>query len=831
MMIFRHKIILKKNLRTYFISIVNLFSGYKAILVLLLFITFSAAVELFGAEKLNRGLVAYRSTENNVKYVNISWRYLSSDDPATQYNIYMAKVYSSGTMQSYVKINDTPVAGKSFYKYEDKNLLAARYVLKEVVNGEEKDSIGSYLMKGVGEAGSNYINIPMKQIVGDDAWAYAPNDATAADLDGDGELELVIHRAGKGQDNANSGITDAPVLQAYKLDGTFLWEIDLGVNIREGAHYTQFMVYDLDGDGKAEVVCKTAEGSRDAVGTPVGKAYFPEYKANYGFSVNYNENAVYRNSGGYILQGPEFLTVFNGETGREVVTTEYDPPRYSTWNNGNEIPKLTQTGTELNSRWGDNYGNRVDRFLACVANLGGENHSVVMCRGYYTRTVLVAYDFKDGKLTRRWKFDTWTGSGNTNYAGQGNHNLRVGDVDGDGYDEIVYGSMTVDHNGKGLYNTRLGHGDALHLSDYIPERPGMEVMAVHESGGNGTTLRDARTGEIIYQVRAEDTDVGRGMGSDVDPRSRGMEWWSSRTGGIRSAETGEVVSNTSVSMNMAAWWDGDLLREMQDGTGVTKTDPVKNVRTTLLDASAECSSNNSTKANPCLAADVIGDWREEVILRTIDNKFVRIYLTTIPTDYRFHTFLEDPVYRMSVVYQNVAYNQPTHTGFYIGSDLENIFHPDNITISDSSYEVDPVFDAISYRWSTGETTKKITLNSADYSAGEENKVALEMNFRGYVFSDTLTFRFLTTGVEKLLSDNEIQLMKNPVEEMLQLKFNISGNFDLQVFNSTGQLCLKQPVNSSGTEIRSINVSDLNRGVYILNITNDKQRYTVRFVKK
>ncbi|NCB84363.1 MAG: T9SS type A sorting domain-containing protein [Bacteroidia bacterium] len=807
----------------------NLFSGYKAILVLLLFITFSAAVELFGAEKLNRGLVAYRSTENNVKYVNISWRYLSSDDPATQYNIYMAKVYSSGTMQSYVKINDTPVAGKSFYKYEDKNLLAACYVLKEVINGEEKDSIGSYLMKGVGEAGSNYITIPMKQIAGDDAWAYAPNDATAADLDGDGELELVIHRAGKGQDNANSGITDAPVLQAYKLDGTFLWEINLGVNIREGAHYTQFMVYDLDGDSKAEVVCKTAEGSKDAVGTPVGKAYFPEYKANYGFSVNYNENAVYRNSGGYILQGPEFLTVFNGETGREVVTTEYDPPRYSTWNNGNEIPKLTQTGTELNSRWGDNYGNRVDRFLACVANLGGENHSVVMCRGYYTRTVLVAYDFKDGKLTRRWKFDTWTGSGNTNYAGQGNHNLRVGDVDGDGYDEIVYGSMTVDHNGKGLYNTRLGHGDALHLSDYIPERPGMEVMAVHESGGNGTTLRDARTGEVIFKVPSSD-DVGRGMGSDVDPRSRGMEWWSARTGGIRSAVTGEVVSSTSVSMNMAAWWDGDLLREMQDGTGVTKTDPVLNARTTLLDASAECSSNNSTKANPCLAADVTGDWREEVILRTSDNKNVRIYLTTVPTTYRFHTFLEDPVYRMSVVYQNVAYNQPTHTGFYFGSDLEHIFQNKDITITESNHEVDPVFDAVSYKWSTGETTKKITLNSADYSAGQDNKVWLDMNFRGYLFTDTLTFRFMTTGVDKLWAKNEIQLIENPVKQILQLKFNISGKFNLQVYNAAGQLCMQQPVSTLRSSIQQVNVADLHKGVFLVNISNETHRYTIRFIK-
>ncbi|MHB9056943.1 MAG: rhamnogalacturonan lyase, partial [Paludibacteraceae bacterium] len=625
----------------------------KSILLFLLFLSITNI--LLGAEKLNRGLVAYRSLENNIKYVSVSWRYLSTDDPFVQFNLYMAKVNFDGSLQAYNKLNDAPIDQSTFFKYEEKNLVALQYMLKPVINGVEGDSIAVYRLKRYAEGPvSNYIQIPMKQIAGDSLWVYSPNDASVADLDGDGEMEIVVHRTGKGYDNSQPGIADPPVLQAYKLDGTFLWEINLGINIREGAHYTQFMVYDLDGDGKAEVVCKTAEGSHDAAGTPVGKAYFQEYKAKYFSTSNlqYNENANYRNSSGYILQGPEFLTVFDGATGKEVVTTEYDPPRYSTYNNGNELPKLTQTSTELNTRWGDGYGNRVDRFLACVANLGGENHSVVMCRGYYTRTVLVAYDFKDGKLTRRWKFDTWNNTSLKDYAGQGNHNLRVGDVDGDGFDEIIYGSCTIDHNGKGLYTTGLGHGDALHLTDFIPERPGLEVLAVHESDGNGTTLRDARTGEIIYQVKTDSTvDVGRGMGTDVDPRNRGMEWWSSRTGGIRSSATGDSVNNTSISMNMAVWWDGDLLREMQDGTGVTKTDPVLNLRTTLLDASADCSSNNSTKATPCLDADILGDWREEVILRTTDNKNIRIYLTTYPTDYRLHTFLEDPVYRMSVVYQ------------------------------------------------------------------------------------------------------------------------------------------------------------------------------------
>ena len=787
---------------------------------------------MLAKENLGRGLVAYRSTENNVKYVSVSWRYLTVDNQAVQYNLYMAKVNFDGTLQSYNKLNTVPITNTSFFKYEEKNLVALQYVLKKVVDGVEGDSIAGYRLKKFTDGAiSNYITIPMKQVTGDDTWKYSPNDASAADLDGDGELELVIHRAGSGQDNSQSGITDAPILQAYKQDGTFLWEINLGVNIREGAHYTQFMVYDLDGDGKAEVVCKTAEGTHDAVGTAVGKAYFPEYKAKYGFTVNYNENAVYRNASGYILQGPEFLTVFNGETGTEIVTTEYDPPRYSTsYNNGNETPKLIPTTAEINSRWGDNYGNRVDRFLACVANLGGENHSVVMCRGYYTRTVLVAYDFKDGKLTRRWKFDTWTGSGNTAYSGQGNHNLRVGDVDGDGYDEIIYGSMTVDHTGTGLYNTRLGHGDALHLSDYIPERPGLEVLAVHESGGNGTTLRDARTGEIIYQIFAAGTDVGRGMGTDVDPRSRGMEWWSSRTDGIVSSASGQVVSTAGVSMNMAAWWDGDLLREMQDGTGVTKTDAVTGNRPTLLDASAECASNNSTKATPCLAADIVGDWREEVILRTSDNRNIRIYMTTYPTDYRFHTFLEDPVYRMSVVYQNVAYNQPTHTGFYFGTDLENLFPDNHIQIDNSTYKVNPVFDADSYKWSTGETTKTIEINSANYMADKEYQVSLEMNFRGYLFQDTLYFTFKNgTGIENP-SESRIWLLNNTVKDQLNIRFDESGTYQLRIFDLTGILLFQENIKVTDQQTLHYNISNINTGIYILNITGKSKNYTSRFIK-
>ena len=572
-------------------------------------------------ENQGRGFVAYRSAKTVLfSTICLSWRFLKTDNITTIFNLYKAPVVD-GVMSSPVLLG--AVSNSTFYKYSEASNSMIRYFLHEVVDGVENSvPLAEYTLpaydSAMGTADLNYIEIPIKQIPGDTSRKYSPNDASFADLDGDGEMEIVIHLTGAAQDNANGGITDPPVFQAYKLDGTFLWEIYLGVNIREGAHYTQFMLYDLNGDGEAELVCKTAEGGKDSKGKNIGEAYFPVYKAKYGFTTNYNANANYRNGSGYILTGPEFLTVFNGETGEEIVTTEYDPPRYSTvYNNGNEVPVLNPSTSDINSRWGDNYGNRVDRFLACVAYLDGIHPSVVMCRGYYTRTVLVAYDFDGINLTKRWKFDTYnSATPYSSYAGQGNHNLSVGDVDGDGFDEIVYGSCTIDHDGKGLYNSRLGHGDAMHLTDFIPERPGLEIFKCHESGGVGTTLHDAATGEVLWQVKVDaSTDVGRCMGTDIHPGYRGMEMWSSRSGGIINAPFAAdaatlskatiSTSTGSVSMNMACWWDGDLSRELQDGTNITKYN-TNGSYTTLL-SPISVSSNNGTKANPCIIGDILGD--------------------------------------------------------------------------------------------------------------------------------------------------------------------------------------------------------------------------------
>jgi len=305
-----------------------------------------------------------------------------------------------------------------------------------------------------------------------------------------------------------------------------------------------------------------------------------------------------------------------------------------------------------------------------VAYLDGEKPSLVMCRGYYTRAVLVAWNWRDGKLTRVWTFDSDDGTaGNRDYRGQGNHNLSVGDVDGDGRDEIVYGACCIDHDGRGLYSTGLGHGDAMHLSDMDPDRPGLEVWAIHENPSHpyGANLRDAATGAVIWGAQA--ADVGRGVCMDLDPRYRGYECWASGISGLYNC-TGQRISDFKPrSCNFGVWWDGDLLREILDSNKITKWDWEKASEITLVTAQG-CTSNNGTKSTPCLCADILGDWREEVIWRTTDNRHLRIYTTTIPTAHRLYTLMHDPQYRLSVAWQNVAYNQPTQPGFYLGDGME-----------------------------------------------------------------------------------------------------------------------------------------------------------------
>ncbi|WP_442844817.1 rhamnogalacturonan lyase [Leeuwenhoekiella sp. H156] len=586
-------------------------------------------------ENLDRGVVAIPLKEGSVA---VSWRILGTDPENIAFNLYRKTGDAAPLL-----VKEGSAADPSFFTDQNVDLSKENtWYVTSVINGNEQPEPGSYTLKA-GATHKNYISLKLQPIEG-----YTANDASVGDLDGDGEYELVLHMTGVGHDNSHRGLTDPPIFQAYKLDGTLLWQLSLGKNIREGAHYTQFLVYDFDSDGKAEFVCKTADGTTDALGTVIGDP-----------DADWRDTDERSRTYGKILEGPEYLTVFDGETGKALATTDYIPPR-------GDIGAWGGVGGNGHN---DRTGNRADRFTACVAYLDGVNPSIVMGRGYYGRIVLAAFDFKNNKLESRWTFDSENSK--NPYSGMGNHNLSVADVDEDGKDEIIFGAMTVDDDGSGLYTTGFRHGDAIHVSDLDPEVPGLERFGVHEieegTKGPGVVLFSAEDGKVLFEAEPNQ-DIGRGVAAPIDSTRYGAQMWWSGSRDLYDIK-GTKIGPAPRAANFLIWWDGDSTRELLNRNYIEKYGKGRIFR------AEGAHSVNGTKATPSLSADILGDWREELILPSNDGTELRIYSTTIPTDLRMYTLMHDPQYRLSIAWQNVGYNQPPHLGFYFGYGMKTIPRP------------------------------------------------------------------------------------------------------------------------------------------------------------
>jgi rhamnogalacturonan endolyase len=633
----------------------------KVVLFFLTFFVAASAIAQRQMENLGRGVVAVRKSTDSVF---ISWRMFGTDPDNVAFNIYRI---TGNNKTITTKLNNQPVTLSTTFidtkaDFSQKNA----YYVRSVIRGLESESSKAFSLPAdapVRQYLSISIQPPAASEVMGSKYSYSANDASVGDVDGDGEYEIILKWDPTNAKNPpQTGFTGNQIIDAYKMDGTRLWGIDLGKNIRSGAAYTQFMVYDFDGDGKAEMMCKTADGTIDGTGRAIGDS--TKDWRTYGDA----KGPMY----GKIVNGPEYITVFDGLTGKALATENYVPDRYP----------LDGWGGIGGNGGNDNTAGRPDRFTACVAYLDGKLASGVFVRGWYGRSALTAWDYRNGKLTKRWMFDS-KDAGNP-YSGMGNHNLSVADVDGDGKDEICIGAMTVDDDGKGLYTTGLRHGDAIHLSDMDLSHPGLEVFGIHESEEKtlalktpGVAMFDAKTGEILWSL-FPGVDVGRGVAADIDPTHEGFENWGG-PGGLRDVHGKTISDKTPSSTNFVVWWDDDLTRELLDKNRIDKWDWKNNTTINLLTAEG-CTSNNGTKATPCLSADIFGDWREEVMWRTTDNKELRIYTTTIPSTHRIPTLMHDPEYRLSIAWQNTSYNQPPHTSYYLGEGMKAVPKP-NIQVA------------------------------------------------------------------------------------------------------------------------------------------------------
>jgi hypothetical protein len=582
-------------------------------------------------ENLDRGMVAVKVTGG----VYVGWRMLGYEytgtDSDTSYNLYKDGALLKNVTDS---TNYLDPAGTS----------TSKYTVSVVLNGKEGDKSTS-----VPVWADQYQTIPVSAPPnGPQGGTYTANDGTPCDLDGDGQLDLILKwDPSNSKDSASAGKSDDCIIDGMKLDGTRLWRIDLGVNIRAGAHDTQLSAYDFDGDGKCELAVKTGPGTKDGKGNFLKK----------GPAAGVDNSQDLRGSGGTTLGGPEWMTVFSGVDGSELDTIAY-PVTYGSGN------------------WGDTSGNRGQRFTGGFAFVkdvpagGGAGvanglPSIISGRGYYARTTVSAMTYRNGVMAKNWVFDYPSCyGGTTKPIGCGDHSCMAADVDGDGAQEIIPGAITISSDGKFMCDSQMGHGDALDIAPLIPGKP-MVTFSIHEQLG-GFDAHDSATCKL-YFTTTPGGDANRGRAEYVGV---GNETSASCSG------PGQVLCATGASgglgagSNFVMYWDADEWRELEDQNFIKKAGGG-----TLLTCSA-CGGNNFTKNTPTLTADLLGDWREEIIWRegvslqnTPATTALRIYTTTDVTKRRIYTLMHDPTYRAQVNFEQSTYNQPPHTGFQISPNM------------------------------------------------------------------------------------------------------------------------------------------------------------------
>ncbi|MCD8166918.1 MAG: hypothetical protein LUE93_12875 [Bacteroides sp.] len=610
----------------------------------------------------------------------VSWRYLKSDSVNTAFDIY--KRAGTGSEQ---KLNTEPISNSTCWADEDINPDVDNHYRVTLTGSSE--TICEYTFTS-SQAQTFYYAIKLSTDVPDGSILYNADDIQVGDLDGDGEMEIVVKREpydGANQGGWNDGTT---LLEAYKMDGRRLWQIDMGINIRSGSHYTSYILYDFDGDGLCEIAFRSSEGTTFADGKVITDAHgqVNDYRIRQTDGTGWASGASLETTCGLIFEGPEYISICRGYDGLEIARTENIP-------RGGSGSKEEQANYWIDY-WGDDYGNRMDRFFIGVAYLDGipdettnirtSNPSLIISRGIYNNYQVWALDLQGGELVNRWKFDTNDHA--PIWLGMGAHFFRVADLNGDGRDDILYGSAAIDHNGNELWCNGNGHGDVMSVGKFVQDRSGFQIVACFEesevyttAGGFGCQTIDARNGETM-NGHGMDGDVGRCIVADIDPENPGFEYWSSDNSGVYSCATGQLLSGTmptgiggGVFYNVAIYWTGEITRDLYDRGLIYNHQGCANIggRNRVVNFNTGYGSsqgNHSTKYNPCYYGDFLGDYREEIILPSEDGTAIYIFSTNHPTNNRLHHLFEDHTYDMSQAMQNMGYNQGTNLGYYVGAE-------------------------------------------------------------------------------------------------------------------------------------------------------------------